>query len=202
MRTCKDIRRWGWEVAVRFILLSRGRAGELETCWPSTIHLLCDTLDHTLRLFPCSWDLLELVQGRMGQVSDPGPYTPFCPQLELLGWSPLYRGRESLATTDLLTEFMNPSLALPKQWSYFLLALRDECMCRACWQTTFIVYKYHSTCSLLQREWIRFACCRQGTISSDNCYWKKSSECTSYIWPYSTIELFDKMYTHVGGWQD
>lgn len=113
-------------------------------------------------------------------------------------WSHHCLRRGSLEAIDVLT--MNPSLALQKQWGYFLPELRDECMCCSCWQTSFTVYKYHSTCSLLQWQYIRFACCRQGEISSDNCYWKKSSVCASYIWPYSTMELSDKMYTQIGNW--
>lgn len=141
-------------------------------------------------------------QGWTGQVSDPEHYILFSAWLAVHVLESSPSRRESLVATDLLTEFMNPSLAVQNRCSYFLPALRNECMCCACWQTAFTVYKYHSTCSLLQWEYIRFGCCRQGTISSDNYYWKRSPVCASYIWPYSTMELFHKMYIHVGTWQD
>lgn len=48
---------------------------------------------------------------------------------------------------ELLTELMNPSLALQKQGGYFLPTLGNECVHHTCWQASFSVYKYQSTCS-------------------------------------------------------
>lgn len=82
----------------------------------------------------------------------------------------------------------------------FLLARRDGCMCCACWQTSFTVYKYHSTCSLLQWN-------KSGLPAADAAQFHqiiatgKRALCVLIHLAFTTVELFHKMYTHTRGWQ-
>lgn len=84
---------------------------------------------------------------------------------------------------------MNPSLALQKQGGYFLPTLSDECVRHTCWQTSFSVYKYQSTCSHSNGNQARLPAADEAQFHQLIAAGETAPWVLLYIWLYSAMNF-------------
>lgn len=94
---------------------------------------------------------------------------------------------------------MNPSLALGKRGGYFLPTLGNECVRHTCWQASFSVYKYQSTCSHSSGNRARLPAADEAQFHQLIATGAAAPCVLLYIWLYSTVN-FSIQCTHSRWW--